>query len=399
MTLGADLTEEDRETVIESFGVNIDNCQVIEINNQQEREYLEGKIPDEVIGTRTLSCSYLMPTLGGGIMVKTANLTWVSEGMLANALLTAGVENCQVIATAPYPVSGTGALTGVLTAYEKSSETSLDENKKQLATEELIVTGEVEDEVLANAQEQTTNADGTPSGVKAITEAELLSLLNDIKAEVLNGNLTEDKIKEILNKHLDEYKISLTEDTYNRLVAYLKSLSELDYAKGFKENLSKLTDRIAQGFDVNLNIDIDFDFKTDKANVVQFWTNIWNFFKLWYDSIISSVKDSEIKETTPGIDDIFANFTEHSLGASDNEESPVNEVPTENTPIEDTPTEDVPIEDTPTEDVPIEDTPVEDIPVEDAPIEESFKEDISEENIVDNSEELDDVSMDGGDME
>lgn len=276
VTIGADLTDEQRDLIFNFFGVKESNVEVIEVNNTQEREYLEGLIPDEVIGTRTLSCSYMMPTTSGGIMVKTANLNWVSDGMLANALLTSGIENCQVLATAPFEVSGTGALTGVMIAYEKSSGEELDEDKKELATEELIITGQIIDEVVSDSTETDSSEDDNTEET-SITEEQILTLMNDIKAEVINGSLTEDKVKEIVDKNLEEYKIAVTEDVYNKLVAYLTSLSKVDYASSIKKNLTDLSDRITGGFDINVNLNIDF--KTDRGSLNQFWTNVFNWLK------------------------------------------------------------------------------------------------------------------------
>lgn len=282
VTIGHDLDEEQKNLIFKFFGVAENGVDVIEVNNEQERQYLEGLIPDEVIGTRTLSCSYILPTTSGGIVVKTANLNWVSDGMLANALLTSGVENCQVLATAPFEVSGTGALTGVMLAYEKSSGEELDETKKSLATEELVITGEIVDEIKA---EESDNPDE-----KNITEEQILSLLNDIKAEVINGKLTEEKVKEILDENLQEYKIALTEEMYNKLVAYLTKLSEVDYKASIKSNLSELTDRIKGGF--NINIGIDIEFKTDKNALEQFWNNIFNWLKYLFGGIKADAMES-----------------------------------------------------------------------------------------------------------
>lgn len=283
VTLGQDLSEEQQQKVLSFFGVDKDNVEVIYINNTQERQYLEGKVPDATIGTRTISCSYILPTKEGGIVVKTANLTWVTDGMLANALLTSGIENCQVLATAPFPVSGTGALTGVMVSYEKSSGSQLDEEKKQLATEELVVTGEIIDEVVGQTPtEDTTNPDGTPvttNSYQQITEEQILAILNDIKIAVINGELSEDKVKEIVDAHLKEYGIQLTEETYNRLVAYLTSLSGVKYSTKIKTEITDLTGRIKEGFDINVKAHIDIDFKTDKNSLDQFWSNVFNFLK------------------------------------------------------------------------------------------------------------------------
>ena len=60
------------------------------------------------------------------------------------------MKNCEVIAACPFEVSGTGALTGIQMAYEKASGEKLDEEKKQIATEEIVVTGNLADEVGKN---------------------------------------------------------------------------------------------------------------------------------------------------------------------------------------------------------------------------------------------------------
>ena len=100
----------------EYFGTSSDKAEVIEVTNADERKYLEGVAPDEQIGTRTYSCSYVEPTTSGGIQVKVSNLTYVTSSMISSTLLTSGVENCNVIAASPIEVSGTGALTGIMMA-------------------------------------------------------------------------------------------------------------------------------------------------------------------------------------------------------------------------------------------------------------------------------------------
>ena len=67
--------------------------------------------------------------------------------MIASTLTTSGVENCNVVAASPIEVSGTGALTGIMMAYETASGETLNEDQKATATEELITTGELADAV------------------------------------------------------------------------------------------------------------------------------------------------------------------------------------------------------------------------------------------------------------
>ena len=117
VTLGANLTQEQKTSMYEYFGTSADQVETIEVTNADERKYMEGIASEEQIGTRTYSCSYVEPTSDGGIQVKVANLTYVTSSMIASTLTTSGVENCNVVAASPIAVSGTGALTGIMMAY------------------------------------------------------------------------------------------------------------------------------------------------------------------------------------------------------------------------------------------------------------------------------------------
>ena len=131
VTLGADLSEEQRTAILKYFGVLGQNVQTIYITNADERAHLGSYVPLEQIGTRTFSCALVNPKTSGGIQVKTANLNWVTSNMIATTLSTSGVVNCEVLAASPFPVSGTGALTGIIMAYESAVGTALPEAKKE----------------------------------------------------------------------------------------------------------------------------------------------------------------------------------------------------------------------------------------------------------------------------
>ena len=118
VTLGADLTESQKQTMLNYFGVDPNQVVVLEVNNQEERSYLEGIASNSQIGNKTYSCAYVQPTKpGSGINVKTANITWVSASMVATTLSTAGMTDANVVIAANFPVSGTGALTGIMKSF------------------------------------------------------------------------------------------------------------------------------------------------------------------------------------------------------------------------------------------------------------------------------------------
>lgn len=184
VTIGADLNEEQKTAMFRYFGANELTSNVIYVNNQQEREHLSGYVPIEQIGTRTISCAMVKPTTSGGIHVKTANLNWVTSNMIAATLSTSGVANCEVIAAAPFEVSGTGALTGVMIAYEVASGQTLDPVKKQIATEEMVTTGNIANQV---GQAQATD------------------IVNDIKIQIIEGKVVDEQaVKEIVEDVVEE---------------------------------------------------------------------------------------------------------------------------------------------------------------------------------------------------
>ncbi len=343
ITIGADLSEEQKSALFNTLGVNPTEVMVVEIDNATEREYLEGKIADDIIGTHTLSCAYILPTSTGGLVVKTSNLTWVTEGMLANALLTAGVENCQVFATAPFQVSGTGALTGVLKAYESSADVKLEEEKKDLATEELIITGELTDE-LAETTEETANEDEL-----------VIEFLNELKTNAVNGNLDEETAKKMLDDLLSKYKVKISEELYNRLIEYIMSFSGLKYDKDFTKRLDSLTERIKEGFNININLSLDT--ATDKLvtgfnGFKQFWVNLLNYIKYIFGNVDINVNvdtdaiKGNIFSTINGLKDEVEGAVNKVTEGSNEEptvetESNVEEQSTEENPIveEEQPTE------------------------------------------------------------
>ena len=170
-TIGADLTPAQKQIVIDYFGSNMDGAGIIYVTNEDEHAHLDGYIPYEQIGNATYSCALICPTTSGGIHVRAANLNYVTADMLASALSSAGVRNADVIAICPFKVSGTGALTGVLLAYETATGQPLDQTKKDVATQELVVTQTISNQV----------------GSDAAT-----LIVNDVKANVIMNNVTDE---------------------------------------------------------------------------------------------------------------------------------------------------------------------------------------------------------------
>ena len=226
VTLGADLSEDQKQAILRYFGVSGQNIQTLTITNQDERDHLGSYVPLEQIGTHTYSCAFVNPTASGGIQVKTANLTWVTSNMIATTLSTSGVVNCEVLAASPFEVSGTGALTGILMAYESAVGTQLDTTKKEIATQELITT--------------TTIANN-------IGQVQATDIVNESKKQVIQGNVVNTSdIDVIVNSVASEENIYLSEEDHELLVDLLRQISEQNYNY---EDMKTTLERVEQNMD------------------------------------------------------------------------------------------------------------------------------------------------------
>ena len=246
VTLGANLTDSQKNSMYEYFGTSSDKAEVIEVTNADERKYLEGVAPDEQIGTRTYSCSYVEPTTSGGIQVKVSNLTYVTSSMISSTLLTSGVENCNVVAASPIEVSGTGALTGIMMAYEKATGTTLNDDQKAAATDELVTTGDLANNIGQDKAE---------------------SVMNDVKKDVIEGGLTDaDDIQNAVENAAKDNNVTLTQEQIDKISDLMKNISQYDYdVKALKNTLDNI-DGKSGGFFSNLWSSIKGIFSGDDSS-------------------------------------------------------------------------------------------------------------------------------------
>lgn len=282
VTLGADLTDAQKQTMMKYFNVSSDQVQVMTITNEDEHKHLDNIAPQSQIGSRTLSCAYVKPTQSGGIKVRTANLNWVTGNMIATTLSTSGVKNCEVVAACPMEVSGTGALTGIQMAYEKASGEKLDETKTKLANQEIVTTGELADKVGKN---------------------EATTVVNQSKMDVIqNGVQNADEIQNIVINVAEQNNISVSQDDIDKIVSLLKQISQQDYNyDDVKETLEQVdanttgqassSDDTLDGESSDDTVDVDGDSSDDIVNNV-------NDSILGDDVIQSSTEDPGLEEET-----------------------------------------------------------------------------------------------------
>ncbi len=212
VVIGANLSDEQKAQVLAIFGVeqsdeNADKF--LTVTNDEERQYFSGKLPDEQIGTRSISCIYIKGLKKGkGLDVKTHNIDYCTEDMYINVLNTIGITDAKVIVAAPIPVSGTAALTGVYKAYEDLTGKTLSAYLKNAGIEELITTGQLAEII------------GSDEATAIINELKLI--LDETK------DMTDEEVEQKIREIASEYNVSLTDNQVTQIRILSRTFEGLD---------------------------------------------------------------------------------------------------------------------------------------------------------------------------
>ncbi|HEX7064304.1 MAG TPA: DUF1002 domain-containing protein [Bacillales bacterium] len=226
VTLGKGLSDAQEESVLNEMNVNREDVEIIYVNIEEEREYLGDYISDEKIGDQTISSTKItMLEEGKGLNVKTHNITYVTEGMYANALLTAGIQDAEILVTAPFPVSGTGGLTGILKAYDQKTDVKISDEQKKVANEELVRTAQLGEDI---GKEKATQ------------------LVTRIKQEMADNPVeTKEDLRQLIQKVANDLDVNLTDEQMNKLVTLFNHIKNLDIDWGqLKNQLQQVSQKL-----------------------------------------------------------------------------------------------------------------------------------------------------------
>jgi len=225
VSLGNDLTADQRNEALNMLGVNENEVQIFTITIDEEKALLGGKVDAEKLGSRSLSCISIRPLAEGeGINVTTQNITWVTEAMYASAMATAGIKDAEVKVACPLKVSGTAALAGIFKAYEATSG-ALDSVAKDTAASELVTTGELGD-------------------VIGMDEATKLIAL--VKEQIIaNGYDDPAKVREVVLSVAKELGIELTDAQVEQIVNLVVNIATLDIdPEALQNQLNKINAKL-----------------------------------------------------------------------------------------------------------------------------------------------------------
>lgn len=251
VTLGADLSNADRQKVLDELNVP-DNATKVTVTNKEEHEYLGKYISNAQIGTRAISSSSItVEKKGSGLDVQTHNIDSITDEMYLNALMTAGVKDAKVYVTAPFEVSGTAALTGIIKAYEVSSDKAISEDVKQVANQELVTTSKLGDK---------------------IGDKNASALIANIKDDFAKNGVPD--TKEGIEKKVDDaasnLNITLTDAQKDQLVSLFNKMKNAKIDWGQVGNqLDKAKDKITKFIQSD-------EGKSFIQKVIDFFASIWN---------------------------------------------------------------------------------------------------------------------------
>jgi len=253
VVVGYNLTAEMRAQVYADFGLLPGHVPELTVTIEEERAHLQGLVPDSVIGQRSHSSIYIITTRPGtGLDIEINNINWITEQIYVNALTTAGITDARVIITAPFPVSGTAALTGIYKAFEDITGEALDEDAKRVGIEEAVITSEIAQEL------------GDDEDIAALIN-ELKLILDEIR------DMTDDEVRTEIRRLSVEFNVNLTNDQVEQILRLARSLERLDLGalqgalESIARNIGRLTElqESAEGF---------------FGAVADFFSRIGNFF-------------------------------------------------------------------------------------------------------------------------
>lgn len=256
VTIGADLTDEQKAQIYEDFGLVPGDVPEIIVTNENERQYLEGIAPESKIGNVALSCVYItILAEGDGLNITTKNINWCTSDMYTNALVTAGISDAKVMVSAPYPVSGTAALTGIYKAYEDITGQTLSELAKSVGVEELITTGNLAEYI------------GSDEATEIVSE--LKSILDQTQT------MTDDEVRDEIKRIAAEYNVSITDDQVEQLLKLCRSLEKLDVDE-LRQKLVNIAQTVEKAKEASQTISqIGESIKSFFASVGSFFTKIF----------------------------------------------------------------------------------------------------------------------------
>ena len=314
LALGSDLTDA-QEAALRKYFNAPDGTNTIYVTDEViiKQLGLDPNDPANYAGGCYSSAYVKLLDDNSGINVKATNLTEVTESMLMNALITSGITSADVKVSAPFKVTGTSALSGILAGVEEVGGFEISLKQKETAQKEIETTVEVGDEI--GSEEAST-------------------IINDIKTEVIKEKpKTEEEIKKIVENITNQYNVNISINAKDSIVNLMSHVNDLglDYSE-LKSSLKEASNKLSNNLkELGIKLKEEGFFEKIKNWFVDLWDKFINLFRS------NDNNEEESKENAP-LDFNQEPIKEQSDDENQNLEEEIR--PVDDTQIGDTITED-----------------------------------------------------------
>ena len=260
VVIGEDLTEGEIARIYGDFRLERGSVRELKVSNEDEYALLGQTLDASVIGSAACSCVCLrlLPE-GSGCMVERHNISWCTEEMYRSALQTAGIEDVAVIVSAPFEVSGTAGLVGIYKAYEDLTGTSLSPDAKSVSVEELLLTGELAEELGSfDASLVVETLKGALEYTASLSDEEMKDRIRQVAGEY-SIKLNDTQVEQLLSlcrqlEKLDDLKLREKVDEVKKTVEHLREMKDKaaelqEKARGWQEKLQKAGESVRSAYE------------------------------------------------------------------------------------------------------------------------------------------------------
>lgn len=219
----------------QNANVNLENVTTEVITANEVNAISEGISNQTYDSNQIFSCAFvdLNDTDNLTINVDTSKITLVTEEMYASALNSTGINQGYVVVTSPVSATGESALAGIMSCYEKATNTQIPDEVKKAANDEIYAQSEV-----------VNNSNVSPD--------EISGLVSEVKEDVAQNNTTDiGVITDALEQTAEDNNIQLSQSDISRLAeAILQSQSVKDQANDYKNQVTNVINNGGSGFNI-----------------------------------------------------------------------------------------------------------------------------------------------------
>lgn len=197
---------------------------VVKIITAAEVNKIASSYSHRTYGSNEIFSSALLDLRGSDdldVHVDSSKINVITKEMYVSALKSAGITKGHVYVTSPVSATGESALAGIMNCYEKATNTTIPQEVKEAANNEIAI----EAEIVNNSN---------------VSSDKLSKIVDNVKKEVMDKNITDKKqIVNIINNVTVKYDVHLSSDDVDKLASSILQTQQVQgSANHYKDKLS-----------------------------------------------------------------------------------------------------------------------------------------------------------------